>query len=219
MTYTQIILQYIKTVECGEPIYLEELAQALSCQTGMSVTKAKLAVSTAMSRLIRNNNQIRKYQSGVFYKTRRSPFGNDIGIRKDKLLIHLYLNNGNGYVTGYQLLYNMGLTTQIPNHMVWVSNNVKRKVTYQSEHITVMPAKTLLSKKTIPYFSFLDALILFPKAPVDVWKPYRVLAEYMAKHKLSTKKLLNLSDKYYNDAIYKELCKTIILGGEQIAVA
>ena len=219
MTHTDILLQYIHPIACGEPIYLTDLARIIADQTGLSMVKAKLAASTAMSRLVRKNKKIRKYQNGIFFKTRRTPFGKVIDIRKDKLLINRYLEDDNGYITGHQLLHNMGLTTQIPNHAVWVSNHVKRKIVHWAEHITVIPAKTILSKENIYYFSFLDALMVFPQAPVDAWEPYKILAKYIVQHKLSTTKLLEFSSQYYPDSIYKELCKTMILGGERHAVA
>ena len=115
MTNTAFVQAYIKLKKQGEPIYTEEIAEALAEARGLGKKQAAAAVAVAVKRMIDGGKlpDLRCYQKGIYYRTVDTPFG-EMGINKEKLIAEKYLLPDKGYETGLCLLHHMGLTTQMP---------------------------------------------------------------------------------------------------------
>lgn len=96
-TYTDFVIQEIKKIPNGEPIYIDEIANTLVDFYGIEKKKASAATSVAMKRIIDGNKikGLRIFKKGVYYVANETPFG-ETGIDKEKLIFNKYLQNYEG---------------------------------------------------------------------------------------------------------------------------
>lgn len=215
MTYGQYIEQYINQQPIAAPIYTADISQKLAEQFQMPMEKATRAAAVAVKRLMERQviPVLRFYQKGIYYRTSVTPFG-EMGIDKEKLIAHKYLNPDRGYDTGAGLLYRMGLTTQLPNERL-IATNAARDCVRRDErlNVSICPPKTTITADNKAYLQILDAMDLMERAPIDIEKPYRVLAEHIRHGKLEFGMLLTLADQYYSQRILLHLAHTAREGG------
>ena len=126
-----------------------------------------------------------------------TPFG-EMGIDKEKLIAHKYLNSNQGYDTGSGLLYKLGLTTQIPNERLIVTNAARECVRRDKKlNVCICPPKTKITADNKAYLQILDALEQMDHAPIDTEEPYQTLANHIQRLHLQYGTLLSLADQYY----------------------
>ena len=119
-----------------------------------------------------------------------------------------------GYETGYTILHQMGLTTQMPNERVLVTNRAKDCIRAdKSLDVYIRPPKETVTQTNKRYFQFLDAVELMDKAPIDVDNPYEILAQHLNKQNLQYSQLLALADKYYNNNTIIKIAHIALTGG------
>lgn len=214
LSYTEYIEDMVKKVNTGDPIYSDDIAEAIKIEYG--ITKKEAAANTAVSlkRLMdrRTIPELRNYQKGIYFRTAVTPFG-ETGINKDKLISDRYLSNDNGYYGGYRLLHQMGLTNQMPNNLMVVTNKAGKNSRKDSKlEIIIMPPHTHITADNKEYLKILDILDLLQKAPVDVKEPYKILAAYIKKMELDYKKLLAYASQYYHHNTLSHLAKVAVEG-------
>ncbi len=215
ISYVDYICYLVKQSEIAKPIYSTRLSQKVAERFDLPVKKAALATAVALKRILDGKllDDLRFYKKGIYYRTKVTLFG-ELGIDKDALITDKYLADDNGYESGLSLLHKWGLTTQIPNEKVIVTNGItsgtkKDKVL----GIVAKSPKVAVNKDNKRYLQVLDVLDILNKAPVDAEEPYQVIAELIDKLGLSYGRLLALAGKYYNDNTIKQLSKTAIAGG------
>lgn len=199
-TYIEFIVEILKKVDVGKPIYVHEIAVQLANTYNISIKKASGAASLAIKRIIDGNlmPNLKFYQKGIYYLAVTTPFG-ETTIDKEELIKDKYLKNDSGYETGSLLLHKLGLTTQIPNERHLVSNNAKDCARLDSKlGVIVHPAKTKIDFDNKQYFEILDVLTIMDEVPIDCEQPYSILNQYINKLGLEYVKLLALADSYYN---------------------
>lgn len=215
MTYGQYIEQYINQQPIAAPIYTTDISQKLAEQFQMPMEKATRAAAVAVKRLMERQviPMLRFYQKGIYYRTSVTPFG-EMGIDKEKLIAHKYLNPDRGYDTGAGLLYRIGLTTQLPNERLIATNAAQDCVRRDERlNVSICPPKTTITAENKAYLQILDAMDLMERAPIDIEKPYCVLAEHIRHGKLEFGVLLALADQYYPQRILLHLAHTAREGG------
>ena len=216
MTYINYICNAVKQTETGSPIYTHRIADMLADEYNMENREASAATSVAIKRIIDGKliPELRFYQKGIYYLTEATPFG-EVGINKEQLIADKYIDPDNGYETGLTLLHNMGLTSQIPRERVIASNVAKECVRTDIRlGVTIRPPKTWITADNKQYLQTLDAIELMNKAPIDAEHPYRVIAGFIKKQKLSYERLLNLADHYYTKNTILNLAHTASNGGD-----
>lgn len=217
MTYGQYIEEYIKQQPIAAPIYTAEISRMLALQYQLQPAKAASATSVAIKRIMDRHTipALRFHQKGIYYKTTVTPFG-EMGIDKEQLIAHKYLNNDQGYDTGAGLLYRMGLTTQVPNERLIATNAAQECVRRDDRlNISICPPRTKITAENKAYLQMLDALEQMERAPIDVERPYCVLAEHIRHRKLQYDVLLALADQYYPQRTLLHLAHTAREGGVQ----
>jgi len=195
LTYGQYIEQYITQQPLAAPIYTADISRILADAFQMKPDKASSATAVAMKRLMgrRTIPALRFYQNGIYYRTSVTPFG-EMGIDKEQLIAHKYLNADQGYDTGAGLLYRMGLTTQLPNERLIATNAAQDCVRRDEKlNVSICPPKTRITAENKAYLQMLDAMEQMERAPIDAEKPYRVLAEHIQHRKLQYGVLLALA--------------------------
>lgn len=206
MTYIELVVSEIKKKKIGEPIYSFTLAAHLQEKFNISEL-AQGAVAVAINRIMENGiiPNLRCYQKGIYYLTELTAFG-EVPINKEKLILDKYLDNNNGYLYGIDLLNELGLTNQISNEKVIVTNKANNGTRFDKKlAIKVTPGKTLITKENYKYLQILDVLDLLDKTPLDACDPYERISYLIEEHKLSYKKLLMLADKYYGKNVIIKL--------------
>ena len=98
MTYTDFVKDYIEKQDYGEPIYIEDMVPIMAATFNMEEKKASAALSTTLKRIIdgRTVPELRRYQKGIYYRTRSSIFG-EIGIDTGKIIDRKYIMPDKGY--------------------------------------------------------------------------------------------------------------------------
>lgn len=215
MAYPEFIINYIKHQKIGEPIYSAKIAEQLANNFNIELTKANLAVAVVLKRLLAKNNKLnlRFYQNGIYYLTKRTSFG-DFNINNEALIFNKYLANNKGYETGLNFMYRLGLTTQIPRNREFVTNVARNGTRYDKKlDVRIRPPKTKINDKNILYFQLLDIVDCFNKAPLDVNNPYKIIADYIVKKRLAYNVLLAYADEYYGKSAILNLAHIAKEGG------
>jgi hypothetical protein len=123
------------------------------------------AAAKAIERLIKKE-VIKRVSTGVFYKPKKSAFG-ELRPREEELLKPYLFEDGKriAYITGVSLYNRMGLTTQIPK-TIKVASKVKR-VTTKIGLTQVKPVKSYVDVTNENYYllEILDALKDFKNIP------------------------------------------------------
>ena len=215
MTYTEYVEKYIEQQHIADPIYTTEISKKLEGHFQLLPAKAAAATSVAVKRIMDRKTipALRFYQKGIYYKTAVTPFG-EMGIDKEKLIAHKYLNPNQGYDTGAGLLYRLGLTTQIPSERL-IATNAARECVRRDEklNVSICPPKTKITADNKAYLQMLDALEQMDHAPIDAEEPYQTLADYIQRLHLQYGMLLSLADQYYPQRTIMQLAHTAAKGG------
>ena len=156
---------------------------------------------------------LRFYRKGIYYLTTTTPFG-ELPIDKQQLIADKYLAGDSGYETGMQLLYRLGLTTQLPNEQLIATNAAHDCVRDDKTlAVRVCPPKIPITAGNKHYLQTLDALDLLDKAPITARDPHAIIAAFIRDHHLQYETLLHLADKYYNQKTVLHLARTAGLKG------
>ena len=213
-TYIDFISKILKSNKIGMPIYVNKMAYLLSQKYELDEKDALAATAVAVKRIMDKNliPNLRFYQKGIYYLTKETAFG-EIQINKQQLIEDKYIDNNCGYETDYNLLYKMGLTTQIPNNKIIATNAVKDCTREDKKlGVFVRPSKTKITAKNKEYLKILDVLNLLNKIDIDKISAYKIIAGYIKKYKLYYDKLIAMADKYYNKNTVLELAHTASVG-------
>ena len=214
-TYIGFVCDVIRNTEYCIPIYSKDLAAALAVEYNISRSQAAGAVSVALKRIIERGiiPNLRFYRKGIYYLTQMTPFG-ELSIDKQRLVYDKYVSHDNGYVSGLFLLHQLGLTSQMPNNEVIVSNAAGNAARKDIElDVVVKPPKTKITKDNKAYLQMLDVLELLDKAPIDVDNPFYILGEYIEDKGLDYKQLLMFANNIYNKKTVLNIAK---VAGEEV---
>lgn len=199
MTYLEYVRDEIMKYGKAEPIYSKILARELQHEFGMDHDKAVAACAVAVSRIIKDKEipELRMYQKGIYYLTAQTIFG-ELGIDTERLIEDKYIRGEMGYEGGLMLLHRAGLTTQVPNERLIVTNKAKNGHRPDKQlNIYIKPPRVTITAKNKAYLQVLDMLELLDDAPVDVENPFEVIAMHVEKRRLDFTGLLALADRHY----------------------
>lgn len=215
MTYIDFICNKLKNIKSGTPIYVNRIAEAMAKHYGITKKEAVYAASVAFKRILDSGAipNLRRYQKGIYYLANKTPFG-ETKINKEQLILDKYILPDIGYETGFNALYKMGLTTQIPSVRQIATNMAKECIrTDKKLGIVIKPPKTEITKENKKYLQILDILDLLDKAPIDEEQPYLIIANYIKEKNLEYSNLLAFADRYYNKNTIMQLAHTANIGG------
>ncbi len=125
----------------------------------------KEAVIKSLNRMAASG-KISKLSKGKFYKPENTVFGalqpNQYQVVKD-----LLEEDGKtiGYLTGYSIYNQLGLTTQVSNTIQIGKNEVRSKFKRERYTISFIKQKNTITKDNIPFLQVLDAVRYIKKIP------------------------------------------------------
>jgi len=125
----------------------------------------KEAVIKALNRMVASG-KIAKLSKGKYYKPENTPFGN-LQPNQAQVVKDLLEENGKitGYLTGYSIYNQLGLTTQVSNIIQIGKNQVRPNFKRKCYTISFIKQKNNITKKNIPLLQLLDAIRYIKKIP------------------------------------------------------
>jgi hypothetical protein len=158
----------------------------------------KEAAIKALNRMV-ISGKIAKLSKGKYYKPENTPFGNlqpnQAQIVKDLLEENKKLV---GYLTGYSIYNQLGLTTQVSNTIQIGKNQIRPNFKRERYMISFIIQKNTITKENIPLFQILDAIRYIKKIPdtniETSCKRLLVIIKKLTKKEIDT--MVRLSMKY-----------------------
>lgn len=125
----------------------------------------KEAVIKALNRMVASG-KIAKLSKGRYYKPEISTFGN-LQPNQAQVVKDLLEENGKivGYLTGYSVYNQLGLTTQVSNTIQIGKNEVRPNFKRERYTISFVKQKNTITKENIPLLQILDAIRYIKKIP------------------------------------------------------
>jgi hypothetical protein len=125
----------------------------------------KEAVIKALNRMVASG-KIAKLSKGKYYKPENTPFG-DLQPQQTQVVKDLLEENGKitGYLTGYSIYNQLGLTTQVSNTIQIGKNQVRPSFKRERYIIAFVKQKKIITKENIPLLQVLDAIRYIKKIP------------------------------------------------------
>ena len=125
----------------------------------------KEAVIKALNRMV-VSGKIAKLAKGKYYKPENTPFGN-LQPNQAQVVKDLLEENGKitGYLTGYSVYNQLGLTTQVSNTIQIGKNEIRPDFKRERYTISFIKQKNTITKENIPLLQKLDAIRYIKKIP------------------------------------------------------
>lgn len=112
------------------------------------------------------SGKIVKLAKGKYYKAEETVFGK-LQPNQNQIVKDLLESNGKiiGYLTGYSIYNQLGLTTQVSNTIQIGKNNVRGAMKRERYTISFIKQKNNITKDNIPLLQVLDAIRYIKKIP------------------------------------------------------
>ncbi|MBT0813016.1 hypothetical protein KIH41_17140 [Litoribacter ruber] len=127
--------------------------------------KNKEAVIKALNRMVASG-KIAKLSKGKYYKPENTPFGR-LQPSQGQVVKDLLEEDGKitGYLTGYSIYNQLGLTTQVSNTIQIGKNQIRPNFKRERYTISFVMQKNTITKENIPLLQLLDAIRYVKKIP------------------------------------------------------
>ena len=125
----------------------------------------KEAVIKTLNRMV-ESGKIVKLSKGRYYKPENTPFGN-LQPKQAQVVKDLLEDDGKitGYLTGYSIYNQLGLTTQVSNAIQIGKNEIRPNFKRERYTISFVKQKNIITKENIPLLQILDAIRYIKKIP------------------------------------------------------
>lgn len=125
----------------------------------------KEAVIKALNRMVASG-KIAKLAKGKYYKPENTPFGN-LQPNQSQVVKDLLEDNGKitGYLTGYSIYNQLGLTTQVSNTIQIGKNEIRPDFKRERYTISFIRQKNTITRENVPLLQILDAIRYIKKIP------------------------------------------------------
>lgn len=136
-----------------------------TCADLISEVRKTEAVTKALNRMVASG-KIAKLSKGKYYKPENTPFGK-LQPNQSQVVKDLLEENGKftGYLTGYSIYNQLGLTTQVSNTIQIGKNQVRPNFKRERYTIAFVKQKNTITKENIPLLQILDAIRYIKKIP------------------------------------------------------
>ena len=125
----------------------------------------KEAIIKALNRMA-TSGKIVKLAKGKFYKPETTPFGT-LQPNQSQIVKDLLETDGKptGYLTGFSMYNQLGLTTQVSNTIQIGKNEIRPSFKRERYTISFIRQKNTITKENIPLLQILDAMRYIKKIP------------------------------------------------------
>lgn len=160
-----------------------------------------VALTKALNRMVKEG-RISKISPGRFYKPRKTVFG-EIKPEAYQVVKDLLEQNGKitGYLTGYSVYNQLGLTTQVSGIIQIGVNELKKNITRGMYRIRFVKQPNKITKENIPMLRMLDAIRNIKEIPdTTVEQSCKILMSLIKKIKKPEREYFLRLAKKYNPA-------------------
>ncbi len=158
----------------------------------------KEAIIKALNRLAASG-KISKLSKGKYYKPEKTAFGT-LQPEQYQIVKDLLEQNGKtiGYLTGYSIYNQLGLTTQVSNVIQIGKNEIRSAFTRGRFKISFIKQKNNITKENIPLLQILDSIRYIKKIPdgTNEFVCKRLIAILKELNKKEIKTIVRLAQKY-----------------------
>lgn len=156
-------------------------------------------VRVKLSRMV-GKGLLQKLSKGKFYKPKKTIFGEIKPNLQEIVKDLIYDKDGKptGYLTGYSVWNDMGMTTQVPS-VIMIASNIRRNPTKRGMYaIKFVFQPIAVTKENISFLQILDTIKFIKSIPdTNVAHSVELLKSLIGKLQMhDIKKLLRLSAKY-----------------------
>jgi len=173
-----------------------------ACDFPVDVTKQK-SVNKVLENLTKAG-KIRRLSKGRYYKTKMTEFG-ELTPDSYQTVKDLLIENGKmiGYITGYQIFNELGLTTQVSAILQIGALKDKKSIKRSYYRIKFAKQWNTITKENIPLLQLLDCLRFFKNIPDTTPKDssHRLLYLLSELNDIQRNKIKKLALKYTPQAI------------------
>lgn len=158
----------------------------------------KEAVIKALNRMVASG-KIAKLSKGKYYKPESTPFGS-LQPNQEQVVKDLLEDNGKitGYLTGYSIYNQLGLTTQVSNTIQIGKNQIRPNFKRERYTIAFVKQKNTITKENISLLQILDAMRYIKKIPDTTieasCKRFLAILKKLSQKEINT--LIRLALKY-----------------------
>ncbi len=188
MTISEMVLERIKRFERG---------YVFTYKNFKNINKEQ-AVIKALNRLAQKG-EIAKLSKGMYFKPETTPFGT-LAPQQEQVVKDLLENNKKviGYLTGYSIYNQLGLTTQVSNTIQIGKNDMRPAFKRERYTIQFVRQKNAITKKNIPLLQILDVIRSIKKIPDTTIEQscYRLMALLKELENKRISEIAKLSLKY-----------------------
>lgn len=189
MVASQFIEDKVLSIEPAKVFTLEDLGFPREWWENVRVKLGRMVKSGVIEKIGR----------GKFYKPKKSVFGN-IGPNQSEVVKDLMFDNGvlSGYITGYAVWNQMGLTSQISNTIIIGTSRRRDSLKRGNYQVRFIMQPNKISKESIPLLQILDSIKFIKQIPdTNVTKSISILKSHIKNLDVSgLSKLVKLSKKY-----------------------
>ena len=185
MTFMNQIKQYIDGKQYGEPILLVDVVRDFYVESE-DFKKTRNTVSAYLNRLVKNN-ELKKFDDGVFYKSKKNSFG-DTTIDYTELIEKTYLYDSEkdskiGYRVGATMLTNIGISNNLENVIEIVTNNFNRRKVVDTIKQNIHLKKPIMevNNDNFMYLQLLDTIKEIDKYHLTSDRVGEKIVDYMNK--------------------------------------
>lgn len=188
MKISEKVLEKIKRFEKGH-VFTSENFKELNKEQ---------ATIKALNRLVEKGD-IARLSSGMYFKPETTPFGT-LAPKQEQVVKDLLVENNKvvGYLTGFSIYNQLGLTTQVSNTIQIGKNDVRPIFKRERYTIHCIKQKNTITQKNIPLLQLLDSLRFIKKIPDTTIEQscnrFVVLLKELAQSEIVT--MIRLSLKY-----------------------
>ncbi len=170
--------------------------------------KGKRQATSIVSKLC-NKDKIHRYEKGVYgiIKTNER-FGGKYFTPYSEALTKAYISDGNGYISGDDFCYRIGLTTWCAAVKTLVSNKVTRKQ-IKGGKVIVLPPKVKINTDNQTCLQILDCIENLEHFPIDAENPYKIIMNYIRNKNIDMTQLCAFAKRYYKKDTLNQLIKII----------
>ena len=152
MNYNDILIEYINKCPYDEPIFIEEIKDYFKKIIQDNFENIFKNIYVYINRLVKEQ-KLFQFIKGIYYKPIRGKFGNKL-LNINKVIEKKYICDSKGqkgYFTGAYLFNKIGLTTQIPQKILIVTNECPNANDYNNKNlgVTIRRPKIEINKDNI----------------------------------------------------------------------
>jgi len=208
------VMQYLATKKYGEPLLLTDIVYKLSDND--EFRKTRNTISAYLNRLVRKG-ELKKYEDGMFYKAKTNVFG-QTPINTVDLINKLYIYDEEkkerfGYRIGANVLANIGITNNLENRIVIVTNNYNRRKVLNKINQNIDLKKPVIKVNDINYFylQLLDTIMDIDKYHLIDENVGKRILTYLNNNNMEINELFKYAKELYSKKVITNLIELLTM--------